>query len=234
MRRPVGWLMAMAGVTAASVAWGQRAPNAASDPADATAATATEMPTDNAEAIPESADASDIEEPFGTTRWTRLDLDEALEIVDLLSPTLAAELRLQRENDPDSDPRITATLLDEFPRVRDLLELKRRDRDVFDLRIRDLQTTRDLNTAVERLRSLSYDMQAEPEAMKAATVDLRKRVEEQFRVRQDMRALEVRRLRERVGDLEKRLDARWRERSIAIDERLGDLLTREGLAVPQD
>jgi len=147
------------------------------------------------------------------------ELDEAIEILRELHPQLAERLEQARENHPD---RIGPMIHREYPRLRQFLDLKRREPKLFELRIRDVKLERASRDLAHQIREAEQIDDAEQ-----ATVlrgQLSEVAAEHFDVRQAARAYEIEMLKRRIEKLEAALQEHHQQRDEMIERRISDLL----------
>ncbi len=211
------------------IARGQEAAPPPADEEPAAVAADLPLPPDIEDATAEDATLTPRVGPLMS-----LEVDEAIDILDLLHPELAAELRRLREDQPQEVARLVAT---RFPRIRQMLVLKRTDRKMFDLQVSSLRANRDVQRDKERLRELTYakDVGTTPwrERWEAARRDLRNQLTRRFDIQHQIRGLEVDAARRKVKQLEELLNRQWEERKARIDEQFDRMIEQEGLELPE-
>ena len=162
-----------------------------------------------------------------------LEVDEAIDILDLLHPDLALELRRLREDQPEEVARLVAT---RFPRIRQMLVLKRTDREMFDLQVASFRANRDVQQAKERLRDLTYSDDAGStqwqEKWDEARKNLRDRLARRYQVQHQIRGHEVEKAREKVAQLDELLKRQWDERKRRVEDQFDQMIEAEGLENP--
>ncbi len=158
----------------------------------------------------------------GRRPMTEAEAREAYAVIEELRPDLIDHVHQLREG----DHRRFGELIDRrFPAVRYLVDLKRDDPAVYDLRIRDLRLTRETRDLARRVRDANgADREDDADDL---TEELEERVAEHFDVRQSLRERELERLRERLEAMEEELDERSDDRGDLIEERV-DALVGEG------
>ncbi|MEM9418945.1 MAG: hypothetical protein AAGA25_07855 [Planctomycetota bacterium] len=151
-------------------------------------------------------------------RMSDEDLEAAYEIVVRLYPKMAEKLEAQREEDPE---KFKKTLERSFPRMRFLVQLQKRDPEMFELRIQDISLDQQAKQLVKQLREAR---KADDKGRyKELYEQLETKVAEQFDVRQQIRAMEIEALKQKLEELEQSLDDRDDDRKDLIEQRINEL-----------
>lgn len=144
--------------------------------------------------------------------------EAALEVIELIYPESAEQMRANWKEDPDQVKR----MLDRrFPRVRYMLSLKERNPEMYELRIADITLTRQSEQLVRQMREAKKaDDEKAFDDHRDALEDV---IEEHFDVRQEIREIELEWLRERLERMEEEVDDRARDKRDLIEQRLLEL-----------
>ncbi|MEQ9455184.1 MAG: hypothetical protein RLN76_11425 [Phycisphaeraceae bacterium] len=188
---------------------------------------------------PEGGDGPQHMGPFGMERpgpWgrdpeqVREDAEAALEIMREMEPEIAARLERMIEQNPE---RMLMMLNDRFPRLRAMLDLRKLNPEMFDLRIRDFRYTAQSRKLAWKIRQLERE-DAQPLEIEQAEADLRDLVIDHFEVRQQIREkeleqleAELERLTSEVETLRNEIQDRSTDQSTVIDSRVDELLERD-------
>lgn len=121
---------------------------------------------------------------------------------------------------PEAAPEAERMFMRLMPRLRELQDLRERDPEMADIRRRELQATFEIVSVSRALRDLWRAEERDEQAIAARRAELREAFAEAFDARSDSQALEIGRLTERVGSLEKELAERRANRDALIDDQL--------------
>jgi hypothetical protein len=138
-----------------------------------------------------------------------------------LAPEMSGELEELRQNEPE---RYEQLMNRNLPRLAEMKDLRRRDREVYRLRARDSElarTTTLLAAQAERARDAGDFEQAARHEDR-----LRQLLDEHFEVRQRIRSHELDRLNVRLRDLEEEFLLRAESKGELVEDRLNELLDR--------
>jgi hypothetical protein len=151
--------------------------------------------------------------------------DEREAVRDFLrvaAPGILAKLEQLEKSDAPAAQRRWAEAL---PRVRPLLDLRTRDRALYDLRLEDIRRGResmDAARAVAEAESNGSRGDAE-----AARTRLRDALRAQYRVRTQLLAHDLTKGKERMNGMQADLDARSSREDAVVDKNVRDLVERE-------
>ncbi len=134
-------------------------------------------------------------------------------------PERAARLEILKEQDPATFREKARELHHEVER---LLELKEKNKPLFDIHLEEIRLRTTLRKQSKALREA--DTEAERQERRAT---LRTSLERAFDLRQQIKQGEVEELRDRLKDLESGLERRKSRRAELIDEQLKKLTTEE-------
>jgi hypothetical protein len=136
-------------------------------------------------------------------------------------PLLADRLSESVKDNPDA----VRNLLREYPRLAELIRLKKSDPKMFDLRSQDLRLEKQTRELVQQYR-LAQKTGDKPKA-EALKNDLQRVIGEHFTLRQNVRELELERLELKLSQLKTQLETRKKNRDALVQSRLSEL-TDEG------
>jgi len=175
------------------------------------------------------ADAREQDDDEESRRWSRRrpQLDEqqmagAVEVLKAMRPDLAERISLAMAENPE---RVREMVMREYPRLRYMIALKRRDPKMFDLRAEDIRLAYQSQQLAEDIRKL--DQAENVERREAAQAQLAQLLKEHYEVRHRLRELEIVRLEQRLEQLREELDERAARREAIIRQRLQELLKEE-------
>lgn len=157
----------------------------------------------------------DVQQPL-----TPEQINEAVEVMREISPWWADRLEEARKED---EQRFVNMVTRSYPRIRQFLELKQQDPELYKLRIDEAR----LDSQSRHLSWQLYQAQQNPDdADKAAQLkqELLGVLTEQFDVNQKARQHEIDTLKRQLGNLERDLAKRGEEREAQIQARFDELL----------
>jgi hypothetical protein len=145
-------------------------------------------------------------------------IDAALEVLDEVDPELAARVRQYREQEPEA---VLMRLRPHLPGLMRLVYLKRSDPEHYALRLADTRLERQALDLSRQHHEAAQRGDATAGAELRET--LRQVVAEHFDVRQQLREKIVADLRQRVEQMQQRIEERQAARPELIEQRLGEL-----------
>jgi hypothetical protein len=148
-------------------------------------------------------------------------LEDALEVVAAYEPDAAARLKNLIEENPEDAQRLIQR---HFPAVRFLVQLKERDPEMYEMRMRDLKLNRESWRAAKALREAKAKDELSWERKRELEEQVESLVKEHFEVRQAIRERELQKLRDRIEELEEQLDKRSDDRRDLIEQRVEQLI----------
>lgn len=153
-------------------------------------------------------------------RLTDEQAEAALEVLGELYPDTGERMWRNWEENPNEVRRM---LERRFPRVRYLVALRERNPEMYELRISDLQLTRQTQQLGKELRHARKQEDPDDDAIEELEDELEEAVEEHFEVRQELREMELEALHDRIEQMEDQLKDRSRDRRELIEQRLLEL-----------
>ncbi len=167
--------------------------------------------------------ASPLEEPseHDRERFEELFKNPAklFDVVRDIDPALADELEQLKDTRPRA---VFSVLRRQFPQVMRLALLKDEDPALYQLRVRDLQLTRQADQLADQHRDARK--RGDKDAADAIEDQLEPIVVEHFDIRQKVRERELEKLEERIEQLKDALDERDSNKRNLIKQRLAELL----------
>ncbi len=230
-----GWLRRSSRVTLGAllvttlttgIAFGQ-APN--SDTKNKPAAPASTQPADRSTAGPggQGRDANRNlmkrergpggKDNFDAPELTPEQASQVIESVREHFPLLADRLSESLKDNPDA----VRNLLREYPKLAELIRLKKSDPKMFDLRSQDLRLEKQSRELVQQYRQ-AQKTNDKPKA-DALKNDLKRVIGEHFTLRQNIRELELERLELKLSQLKAQLETRKNSRDALVQTRLSEL-----------
>ena len=158
-------------------------------------------------------------------------LREVMAVLGDVHPDLARRLRGLMRDDPEAARRELGW---RFGMLRRLVELRRRDAEMYELRVADLRLARESLELAGRLRDLREDPDADPERIGAVRGELADTVHLRFDVRNEIRELMLARLERQIDTIRGELVERRSRRAELIERHLDDLLRGEPASDPAD
>lgn len=147
----------------------------------------------------------------------------AMEFLREHNPEMAQRLtRAMRENPEEAERALGRILPRLMPRVRELRELRERDPELFEFRIREMADGRDVMAATRRVGEARRSGEGEEEAI----AHLREALAGQFEHRLEMKRHEIATLERRMGELREQLERQQDEREQWIQNELRQRLDR--------
>ncbi len=151
-------------------------------------------------------------------RLSEEEFKERLELLRELHPDLAERLEQLKDRNPQ---RVGAMIREHFPRLGEMLELRRRDPELFELRVKDIRANRKTLELAERYRQARRaGDQAQSQSLRD---ELQAAIREHFEVRQAQRERELAMLEERLEELRQRIKERTAQREELIQKRISEL-----------
>lgn len=146
------------------------------------------------------------------------DLDQVIVILEKIKPEAADQVRTIREKKGEQAGRVVAR---EFPRVMMFLEMRKRNPDMFDLRLEDME----LNRQSRRLAEAFRDARETGELDQAAALKrkLVANVKQHFLIREQIRERELASLEQRIESLRDELAERKKLENRIIQDRVHEL-----------
>lgn len=147
--------------------------------------------------------------------------EEIITILNDVSPQRAEELKKIREANPEKAAELVR---ENMGRLGELAFLKRRAPEIYKVRVADYRLNRESENLAREYRA-AVDAKDEAKA-KELHDQLLAKLKEQFKVRQQMRQLEVARLEKQLADTKARLEATAAAEDSLIQDRLNDLTSK--------
>jgi hypothetical protein len=141
-----------------------------------------------------------------------------LDVLREMEPGLARDIDKWRQENPE---RVAELINRRFPRLRHMVELRRQDRELYDLRISDIHLSQKSLELVRAYRAASLAKDAKAADIRQSLHDT---VTEQFEVRQRIRQRELQRLEQRIAQLRKELEDRAKARDRILNDELKKML----------
>lgn len=148
------------------------------------------------------------------------EISERLDLLREIDPDLADRMGRWREKSPE---RVSDMLRSHW-RLSHMIELKSRDPQLYELRIKDLRLNKEAIELADRVRKHRADNNAD-EAKKAEQ-ELLAKVRAHFEVRQQVRQRELEALEKKLDEMRQRLVERQQAQDRLIEERVEVLLGR--------
>jgi hypothetical protein len=142
---------------------------------------------------------------------------QVIEAVREHFPLLADRLSESSKDNPDA----VRNLLREYPRLAELIRLKKSDPKMFDLRSQDLRLEKQSRELVQQYRH-AQKSNDKPKA-DALKNDLQRVIGDHFTLRQSIRELELQRLEQKLSQLKTQLETRKNSRDALVQSRLSEL-----------
>ncbi len=147
--------------------------------------------------------------------------EEIITILNDVSPQRAEELKKIREANPEKAAELVR---ENMGRLGELAFLKRRAPEIYKVRVADYRLNRESENLAREYRDA---VEAKDEAKAKELHDqLLAKLKEQFKVRQQMRQLEVARLEKQLADTKAKLEATAAAEDSLIQDRLNDLTSK--------
>lgn len=156
--------------------------------------------------------------PGGEVRRAPLSPEDRERLVRFLEaemPDLARRMRGMADQAPGEADRMYGRLA---PRVMELMELRHEDPEMAEIRVREFRASLAMVSASRELREAVRTTEEGSAERQRARRTLRAALAETFDAKNDARALEIRRLGERIAELEEELDEQRRNRDRLLDE----------------
>jgi hypothetical protein len=153
------------------------------------------------------------------TTLTQEQIDAALAVFEDREPHLAAGLKKYLTENPE---RVTAILAAQWPRIQAMIDLKRSDRQLYDAQTVEIQKLGDSRGISWKLRkAIDSKNEAEVTLLKS---QLRDKLVEQHKARQEIRRLELVRLTDKVTKLSEEITAEESKSAEQIEKHFQFLL----------
>lgn len=156
-------------------------------------------------------------ENFDAPELTPEQASQVIESVREHFPLLADRLSESLKDNPDA----VRNLLREYPKLAELIRLKKSDPKMFDLRSQDLRLEKQSRELVQQYRA-AQKTGDKPKA-DAVKNDLQRVIGEHFTLRQNIRELELERLELKLSQLKAQLESRKNSRDALVQTRLSEL-----------
>ncbi len=153
------------------------------------------------------------------------DVAAMLDVLREMEPGLAKDIDKWRKDSPE---RVAEMINRRFPRLRHMVELRRNDRDLYDLKIEDVRLSQKSLELVRSYRAAS--LAKDPKAGQIRD-ELRQSVATQFDVRQKIRQRELQRFEQRIAQMRKELDDRSAARERILEGELKKMLDQTEVKV---
>ncbi|MEE9405518.1 MAG: hypothetical protein V3V20_11545 [Algisphaera sp.] len=146
-------------------------------------------------------------------------IEQATALMEELNPEMAQRLAALRDGQPEKAREIMSQ---RFPRLRHMLTLKEKDPAMYDLRIRDIHLAQQTAKLARDLANPAEDQT--PDMLSESQAALRAALSEHFEVRQMVRRAQMEHLRQRLVEMEAKLNTDAGQRDALIAQRYEQLL----------
>ncbi len=123
---------------------------------------------------------------------------EILAFLEEYQPDVAARVRRMIEREPAMRDRVLGRI---GPRIEEMIQLRKRDKEMFKLRVKEFRHAREVTEATARLAGLLHRENADDQQIEHARAKLKMVINAQLDSRFAVRRLELLRLEQRVAEL---------------------------------